>query len=70
MKPYEETRIAILGFGFLMDYMSDCYYSFIGHDNIESKIIAVTADERNLEEKRMKYPFEIMLNDNLMLLGR
>ena len=70
MKPYEETRIAILGFGFLMDYMSDCYYSFIGHDNIESKIIAVTADERNLEEKRMKYPFEIMLNDNLHALRK
>lgn len=64
MKPYDQTRIVIIGFGFLMGYIRPCYSGFYTGDGVKDHVIAVTADERALEEKRKQYPFPILLNDN------
>jgi hypothetical protein len=68
MKIYSETKIAIIGFGFLMGYLFDCLKEFIGEDNISTNIIAVTADMETINLKRSKYPFKILLHDNLSAL--
>ena len=70
MKSYKDTKIAIMGFGFLMGYIYDCYANFLGKENLKTNIIAITADQNTIEEKRRKYPFEISLKDNLGALRK
>lgn len=64
MGNYSDTKFASLGFGFLAGYLYPCYSRFCDPAEIGTHIIAVTADEHTLEEKRSRYPFPIYLNDN------
>lgn len=65
-----ETKIVIIGMGFLMGYISPCYESFLAKGNLSDQIVAVTADETSLKEKRKHYPFRIILRDNLVVLRK
>lgn len=58
-------KIVIIGFGFLMGYLYPCYSRLYSEKEMENCIIAVTADEATLEEKRAKYDFPILLHDNM-----
>lgn len=51
MVPYEKTKIVVIGMGFLMQYISPCYWNFIGTGDIASQMAATTADPNGLEEK-------------------
>ncbi|MGN0976916.1 MAG: L-2-amino-thiazoline-4-carboxylic acid hydrolase, partial [Faecousia sp.] len=64
MKPYAQTRIVVIGFGFLMGYIAPCYTQFFDGASVRDHVIAVTADEKALEAKRRQYPFPVLLNDN------
>lgn len=64
MKPYKDTKIVIIGFGFLMGYLEPCYTHLVGTEQVKEQIVAVTADEATLNQKRELYPFPILLNDN------
>lgn len=64
MEPYDQTKIVVIGFGFLMGYIAPCYGKFFEGNAIADHVIAVTADEKALEAKRRQYPFPILLNDN------
>lgn len=60
---YQSYHITILGFGYLMEYISDCYRTFL-NGNLSDQVIAVTADADALERKQARFPFPILLNDN------
>ena len=64
MGNYSDNKFASLGFGFLAGYLYPCYSRFCDPAEIGTHVIAVTADEHTLEEKRGRYPFPIYLNDN------
>lgn len=64
MKDYRDTKVAIIGMGFLMEYMMPCHRHLLG-ENISRNILAVTADEHDLDRKRRVLPFPVLLNDNL-----
>lgn len=68
MKPYENTRFVVIGFGFLMGYITPCYSQFFDKETIADHVVAVTADAGSLQEKQKKYPFPILLNDNMKAL--
>jgi pyrroline-5-carboxylate reductase len=68
MKTPEDTKIVIIGMGYLAGYLYPCYERYITRDNLASQVIAVTADEPNLATKQAQYPFEIILNDNMRAL--
>lgn len=70
MKPYEQTRFVVIGFGFLMGYIAPCYSQFFDDDRIKDHVIAVTADPASLDAKRKQYPFPILLNDNVAALNQ
>ncbi len=65
---YNNKKIAIIGMGFLMEYIYPCYEKFLGMKNLGKNIIAVTADHRNIQSKRDRFPFKIILDDNLAAL--
>ncbi|MBN1623180.1 MAG: L-2-amino-thiazoline-4-carboxylic acid hydrolase [Clostridia bacterium] len=68
MKKYSETKMVIIGFGFLMGYLFDCMKEFVSEEYISTNIIAITADRETINEKRRKYPFKILLDDNISAL--
>lgn len=68
MKSKSDTKIVIIGMGFLMGYIEPCYTEYVGKENVVKNIIAVTADEESVENKRKEFPFEIRLFDNLSAL--
>ncbi|MCW4011515.1 MAG: L-2-amino-thiazoline-4-carboxylic acid hydrolase, partial [Candidatus Bathyarchaeota archaeon] len=68
MRKPEDTKIVIIGMGYLAGYLYPCYERYITKNNLPTQVIAVTADEPNLASKRAQYPFEILLNDNMKAL--
>lgn len=64
-----KEKITIIGFGFLMGYLYPCYARLVG-DELATHVIAVTADEGALEQKRRQYPFPVLLDDNAAALRR
>ncbi len=69
MKDYRDTRIVIIGMGFLTEYMMPCHRHLLG-ENIGRNMMAVTADEGDLERKRRVLPFPVLLNDNRRALDQ
>jgi hypothetical protein len=69
MKPYNETKIVIIGMGYLMEYLLPCHRKFLG-TNLAGNVVAVTADEADIPRKRAAAGFEVVLNDNLGTLRR
>ena len=63
-KPYKDYHISILGFGYLMEYIEDCYHNFLG-DGVSGQILGVTADEDGLVRKQEKFSFQILLRDQM-----
>lgn len=68
MKFDKNTKMGLIGFGFLLEYLYPCYKRFYDPNTLKNNVKAVTADEKNIDRKREKYPFEIILNDNLAML--
>ncbi len=69
MKSDKDSKIVIIGMGFLMEYIAPCYNAFL-RENRDSNMIAVTADARDLERKRKAFGFEIRLGGNGEALRR
>jgi len=67
VKNKRDTKIAILGMGYLMEYIYPCYENLLG-DNIGKNIVAVTADEKDLPRKQKRCAFPVILEDNLSAL--
>ncbi len=68
MKLCNDTKIALIGFGFLLEFLSPCYMRFFDEKNVKTNIVAVTADEKNCAAKNARYPFEVKLGGNLQML--
>ncbi len=58
-----EHKIVCIGFGFLMEEISDNYYSLLGK-TIADNMIATTRSEKTAEAKRLLFPFRIISGDN------
>lgn len=63
MKPFREAKVTIIGLGFLMEYIFPCFHRAMGEKTGE-QVNAVTADERDLEGKRVRLGVPVLLNDN------
>ena len=70
MVPYEKTKIVVIGMGFLMQYISPCYWNFIGTGDIASQMAATTADPNGLEEKSKRVRFPVQLGGTPELLQK
>lgn len=60
---YQQTKIVIVGFGHLMEYIAPCYQQFLG-ENLKSNLIATTADTAAFAQKQQENCFTVILNDN------
>ncbi|SBW00636.1 conserved hypothetical protein [uncultured delta proteobacterium] len=69
MKADKDSKIVIIGMGYLMEYIAPCYQAFL-QENCGANLLAVTADSRDLERKRKKFGFPIQLGDNGEALRR
>ena len=68
MKPVSESKIVIIGLGFLMEYIYPCFVNSL-HEKITENIIGVTADEKDLQGKKDRLGFRVLLNDNTKALN-
>lgn len=64
MIDYGKAGLAVIGMGWIGEYMVPCYERLLGN-GYESRILAVKATDRRLEELRKRYGFEIMAGDCL-----
>ena len=64
MIDYGKAGLAVIGMGWIGEYMVPCYERLLGN-GYESRILAVKATDRRLEELRKRYGFEIMIGDCL-----
>ncbi len=58
-----KKKIVIIGIGALMEKMYPCFEKFLGED-LEDHLLATTADAGDLERKKNRFSFGILLNDN------
>lgn len=65
----KDTKIVILGMGYLMEYIYPCYEALLG-ENISTNILAVTADVEGLPGKLERCAFPVILNDSLGALQK
>lgn len=63
MKAFGESRVVIIGMGFLMEYIFPCFRAAMGEKTAE-QIMAVTADAEDLEGKQERLGIRVLLNDN------
>ena len=63
MKKGADTKIVIIGMGFLMEYIMPCYKKLLG-DNFATNVVAVTADAKDLKRKQESFGFKVVLNEN------
>ena len=68
MELNKNTKIGLIGFGFLLEYLSPCYMRLYNNETIGKNVVAVTADEKQVEEKNRRYPFLVQLGGNLEML--
>jgi hypothetical protein len=66
-KSDQNTKIVIIGMGYLMEYLAPCYSRLLG-TNLKTGLAATTVDEKDLERKRKKFSFKISLGENLRVL--
>ena len=64
MIDYGKARLAVIGMGWIGEYMVPCYERLLGNGHA-SRILAVKATDRRLEELRKQYGFEAMAGDCL-----
>ena len=64
MIDYGKARLAVIGMGWIGEYMVPCYERLLGNGHA-SRILAVKATDRRLEELRKRYGFEVMAGDCL-----
>ena len=64
MIDYGKARLAVIGMGWIGEYMVPCYERLLGNGHA-SRILAVKATDRRLEELRKWYGFEVMAGDCL-----
>lgn len=67
MKDFCESKITIIGFGFLMGYIFPCINAALGEKAAEN-VIAVTAEKDAVEQKHQEYRIPVLLNDNARAL--
>lgn len=64
----KDKKMVVLGMGYLMEYLYPCYEECF-KDNLKDSVIAVTADEKDLERKRERCAFPVLLNENMKALS-
>lgn len=67
MKDFCESKITIIGFGFLMGYIFPCIDNALGKKTAEN-VIAVTADKDAVKQKQKEYGIKVLLDDNASAL--
>lgn len=64
-----DPKMVVIGFGYLAEYIYPCYLEYLGKDKIATNVIAITADEKAIPSKRERFPFRVILNDNMGALN-
>lgn len=67
MKRISESKIVVIGLGFLMEYIHPCFKNAL-KDEVKDNIIGVTADEKDLQGKIERLGYKVILNDNAKAL--
>ena len=69
MRLDQNINMLIIGFGNLSGNLRPCYEGFFG-ENMKTNVIAIKASDRQLEEKRRQFGFEICVGGTLEVLRR
>jgi len=69
MRLDHNMKMTIIGLGNLSGNLRPCYEGFLG-ENMKTNVIAIKATDRQLEEKRREYGFEICVGGTLDVLKR
>ena len=59
-QPYLKTRIALLGVGFLLEYLFPCVRNLVGQQNVYDCVMGTTADEAAIEAKQQRLGIRIL----------
>lgn len=59
----KESKIVIIGMGYLMEYIAPCYQALLG-ENLSKNAMAVTADPNAVDVKQKATGVPVLLNDN------
>ena len=68
MGDYQNTKIVIIGMGYLMEYIQPCYRALLGEERLKRQMLATTADPEGLAEKAARLGFSVLLNQNMKAL--
>ena len=63
MKNVKDSKVVVIGLGFLMEYIHPCFKNAL-QDKVKDNIIGVTADEKDLQGKMDRLGYKVLLNDN------
>jgi hypothetical protein len=64
LKEDQDLKLVIIGMGYLMEYIMPCYKRIIG-EKLSNSVFSVTIDEKDLEGKRQRLGFPVILHDNI-----
>ena len=68
MTAYQNTKIVIIGMGFLMEYIAPCYQAMVGKERLKQQVAATTVDPKIAKEQSERLGFPVQLGGSLALL--
>ena len=64
MHPYHNTKIAMLGVGFLLEYLFPCVRHLVGEENLYDCVIGTTAQEDAIPGKEARMGIRVWYKRN------
>ena len=68
MNEYNGTHIAMIGVGFLLEYIFPCVRQLTGAENLASCVMGTSADEQAIAGKQERMGIRILYKDNARML--
>lgn len=68
MNTYKGTHIALIGVGFLLEYLFPCVQQLVGPENVSDCVMGTSADEAAIAGKQERMGIRILYKDNARML--
>ena len=68
MKSYKGTHVAMIGVGFLLEYIFPCVRQLVGEENVAACVMGTSADEAAIPGKEQRLGIRVLYKDNARML--
>lgn len=63
MKSYKGTHVAMIGVGFLLEYIFPCVRQLVGEENVAACVMGTSADEAAIPGKEQRLGIRVLYKD-------